>query len=274
LTGEEKALVVDPERDPVAHAEYLENIRKSYAKYGPIRPAIVSRFGILAGAGRKEAVPEWPEVDRKKTDERVKTKFDAYAFAAMDNIHEQKSASWWTILVTKAAETVEEEGTPTEEVCRVMIERFPLSEATTRRYIPDKFKQQVRVEAGKKSAEARREKKEAEVPYKVSHPPPASEVMMADVHDQLQKTPAPILSPGEKQWVPPLEETAEKPVDQPKAKVMTRVVIRLHIVTKNGKKPIFDKIVATIAVMGQVTKADIDNKALHNAGLFLEVLET
>ena len=164
MTENEKPLVEDPEQDPVAHAEYLENIRKSYARYGPIRPAIVSRFGIIAGAGRKEAIPEWPEVDRKKTDERIKTKFDAYALAAMDNIHEQKSAAWWRKLIGKAAEEIEAGGVPTEEVCQAMIASFPLGEATIRRYIDPKYKMQVRQEAGRKSAQVRREKKAEEHP--------------------------------------------------------------------------------------------------------------
>jgi hypothetical protein len=130
--------------------DLIEDLRASYAKYGPLRKVVVTQFGIAGGETRKRAVPEWPEVRKDVAD-----LYDHLRLKASDNIQAVKPASWWEMVVNEAAKELAKKGVKPGDVAKRLVQDFPLSEKRVLFYLRPEFKQPERVRAGEASGSVR-----------------------------------------------------------------------------------------------------------------------
>jgi len=114
----------------------IEELRESYKKYGAVRPIIRTKFGIASGETRKKAVEDWPEI----TDNKVQTYYDHLKLKAADNVHQIKSSEWWEGVLTEAGDELLKQGIKSGHIVEALKKDFPLSEASIRRYLPQRFK--------------------------------------------------------------------------------------------------------------------------------------
>lgn len=156
--------------------DIIEELRESYAKMGPIRKVVRTQFGIASGNTRKKAVPEWDE----KTIE-VENYYHHLKLMAADNIQEEKKPEWWSEVLAKAAEELKKQDVEKGKIVSRLEEDFPLSKRSIYRYLPQEFKDQSKVEAGRKggevaatvAAETREVKAETGVREPTSYPGPS-----------------------------------------------------------------------------------------------------
>lgn len=121
----------------------IDDLRESFAKLGPIRPALVTKFGVAAGETRKKANPAWPEQVVN-----VKSFYDHLRLRAADNIHARKPVVWWTALLGEAGEELMKSGVKPGRITERLMQDFPLAERTILAYLPRKYKSTARVRAG------------------------------------------------------------------------------------------------------------------------------
>ncbi len=121
----------------------IDDLRESFAKLGPIRPALVTKFGVAAGETRKKANPAWP-----KQVVNVKSFYDHLRLRAADNIHARKPVVWWAALLGEAGEELMKSGVKPGRITERLMQDFPLAERTILAYLPRKYKSTARVRAG------------------------------------------------------------------------------------------------------------------------------
>jgi len=124
--------------------ELVEELKQSKTKFGALAPIILDKQGnIVEGHHRAAADPAWPKV----TYEEIETEEDRILYAIAFNWHRrEKSSSWKTKMLSQLAT----KGYNAKEIS----EKTGLSEQTIYRYLPDEYKDQTKIEAGKLGGEA------------------------------------------------------------------------------------------------------------------------
>jgi len=123
--------------------ELIESLRSSKATLGPILPILEDAHGeIIDGFHRQKADKNWP---RHKL-EHVKTRKDRLRVRIALNIIRWKSAREKMKMLEEYGEILLEEGVPPGEISKRIAEETGMSYRWVMKYLPDRFKDEVKSE--------------------------------------------------------------------------------------------------------------------------------
>jgi len=124
--------------------DILDELRESYVKVGPIRPVIMTKYGLAAGENRKKAEPKWPEEFRQ-----VENRYEFLKLKVADNLAKPKPAQWHRDVLREAANELLKQGVKRGEILSRLEQEFGYSRASIYKYLPPEFKDPKRAAAGR-----------------------------------------------------------------------------------------------------------------------------
>ncbi|MEM2512697.1 MAG: hypothetical protein QXU81_00030 [Candidatus Bathyarchaeia archaeon] len=173
--------------------EIVDALKESRSKLGEIYPILIDYDGeILSGSHRKAA--GWTKIERidsREIAEKLKLPLQmAKLLIKMHtNIQRKPTIDETRELLLDMAECLEKSGVPTENVSVELAKYVPYSRDYIRDLLPEKYKLPHKVEAGKKTKETLKSKKEQETAGMI----PAKESL---VFEKEQET-TPVETPSE-----------------------------------------------------------------------------